>query len=128
MAVRPGRYLLTLRKGSRRLRPRRLRKLLRISYLEHKTNDWVRSKVKLPCELTGTLSGNCQETETGMVRECHTPRQPLENNPSRHLGVWATPWSVAEMLDERRQRLDVPVHAKTAYDDPPQKRLEEDLC
>ena len=32
-----------------------------------------------------------------MVRACHTPRQPLQNQSSRHLGGWATPWSAEEM-------------------------------
>ena len=29
---------------------------------------------QLPCGHTGTFSGNCQETETCMVRACQTPR------------------------------------------------------
>ena len=43
-------------------------------------------KDKLPCGSTGTSSGNCQETETCMIRPCHTLRQPLQNHPSWHLG------------------------------------------
>ena len=35
---------------------------------------------------TGTSSGNWQQTETCMVRARHTPRQPLQNHPSGHLG------------------------------------------
>ena len=34
---------------------------------------------QLPCGSTGTSSGNYQETETCMVRACHTPRQPLQH-------------------------------------------------
>ena len=30
-----------------------------------------------------------KETETCVVRACHTPRQRLQNHPSRHLGGWA---------------------------------------
>ena len=41
---------------------------------------------QLPCGSTGTSSGSYQETETCMVRACHTPRQPPQNHPSRHLG------------------------------------------
>ena len=81
------------------LKTKRLTKLLCISYLENKTNDWVRSKIKLHCGFTGTSSGNCQGMETCMVRACHTPRQPLQNHPLGHLGGWATPWSAEEMLD-----------------------------
>ena len=32
-------------------------------------------------------SGICQETETCMVRACHTPRPPLQRHPSGHLGA-----------------------------------------
>ena len=54
---------------------------------------------QLPCGSKGTSSSNCQEMETRMVRTCHTPWQPLQNHPSRHLERWATPWSEEEMLD-----------------------------
>ena len=68
----------------------------------------VVEQIQLPCESTGTSSGNCRETETCMVRECHTPRQPLQ-------GEWATPLSTEEMLDRRHQRVDIPAHARTAH-------------
>ena len=64
---------------------------------------------------TGASSGNCQKTETCMVRACHTPRQPLQNHPSRHLGGWATPWSAEEMMDGQHQRVCTPAHARTAH-------------
>ena len=106
--------------------------LLHISYLEHKTNDWMRSNINFCCLLYTSpawstrpttwcrtrstslwihrnLFCNCWETETGMVRACHTPRQPLLNHPSGHLGGWAT-WLVEEML---RGQVDIPVHART---------------
>ena len=60
-----------------------------------------------------------------MVRACHTPRQPLQNHPSGHLGGWATPWSAEEMLDGQHQRVDIPAHAGTAHKGLLQKRLEE---
>ena len=62
---------------------------------------------QLPCGSTGTSSGNCQETETCMVRACHTPRQPLQNHPLGHLGGWATLLSAEEMLDGQHQRVDI---------------------
>ena len=40
---------------------------------------------QLPSGYTGTSSGNCQETETYMVRTFHTLRQPLQNHSSGHL-------------------------------------------
>ena len=61
-----------------------------------------------------TSSGDCQETETGIARACHAPRQTLQNHPSGYLGGWATPWSAEEMLDGQRQRMDVPAHARSA--------------
>ena len=45
MAVKHGPCLLTLKKRVNIFGTKRLRKLLRISYLEHKTNDWVRSNI-----------------------------------------------------------------------------------
>ena len=47
----------------------------------------------------GTSPGNCLETETPTVRACHILRQPLQNHPSGHLGVWVTLWLAEEMLD-----------------------------
>ena len=69
-----------------------------------------------------------RESETCMVWACHTPRQPLQNRPSGHLGRWATPWWAEEMLDEHHQRVDIPAHARTAHKGLLHKRLEEDLC
>ena len=37
-----------------------LRKLLHISYLEHKTNDWVHGRINFLVDPKGTSSGNCQ--------------------------------------------------------------------
>ena len=70
---------------------------------------------KLPCGSTGISSGNCQETETCMVRACHTPRQPLQNHPLGHLGGWATARSTDGMLDGQHQRVDIPVYARPAH-------------
>ena len=50
------------------------RKLLCIFYLEHKTNDWVRSNpIFLSYRPTATFSGNYQETETSMVLAYNMP-------------------------------------------------------
>ena len=54
---------------------------------------------QLPCRSTAASSGICQKTDTCIVRACHTQRQPLQNDPSWHLGELATPWSAEEMLD-----------------------------
>ena len=70
---------------------------------------------QLPCGSTGTFSCNCRETETCMVRACYTPRQPLQNHPSGHLGGLATPWSAEKVLDGQHQRVDIPAHARSAH-------------
>ena len=104
-----------------------VRKLLCTSYLEHKTNDWVQSKVNF---LVGTqnlfrqLSRDGNLHGSGMSHA--TSASP--NHPSRHLGGWVTLCLAEEMLDEQRQRMDVSALARTAYKGLLQKRLEEDLC
>ena len=45
MAVKHGPCFLTLYKGSRPFETKCLRKLLLIAYFEHKTNNWMRSKI-----------------------------------------------------------------------------------
>ena len=102
-----------------------MRTLLRIFYLEHKTNDWVRSKINLLVDPQKPLLATVERQETCMVRACHTPRQPLQNHPLGHLGGWATPWSAEEMLDEQ---LQIVSHARTAHKGLKQKRLKEDIC
>ena len=75
-----------------------------------------------PCRSTATSSGDCKETETHMGRLRHAPRQPLQNHPSGHPRRWATPWLSNEMRNKQRQRLDVPIHTRTAHDGFSQKK------
>ena len=102
-AVKHGLCWLTLKKRIQAFETKDMRKLFRISYFEHKTNDWLRGQEQLPCGSTGTFSGNCHKTEICMVRACRTPRQHLQNHPSGHLRGWATPWQAEEMLDGQHQ-------------------------
>ena len=96
-------------------------------------NGWSITQLSLAnnkqvlCGFAGNFSGNCQETETCTVRKCYTPRQPLQNHPSGHLGGWAMPWSAEEKLDGQHQRTDIPVRVRTAYNGLLQKGLEENL-
>ena len=85
-----------------------LRKLFHISYLEHKTNAWVRGNINFFVGPQESLLANCRETEICMVWACHTPRQPLQHHPSGHLEGRATPWSAEEMLDGHHRRMDIP--------------------
>ena len=61
-------------------------KLLRISYLEHKTIDWVQDEMNFLVGPQEPLLANVKETETCMVRACHTPRQRLQTRLSGHVG------------------------------------------
>ena len=104
-----------------------MRKLLRISYLEHKTNDWVRNKISFLVGPGEPFLATVKRRK--LARFGHvTPRQPPQHHPSEHLGGWATPWSAEEMLVGHYPRVDIPADARTAQKGPLQKRLEEDLC
>ena len=76
---------------------------------------------KVNCRSVSRTVG--QEMDTFMVQTCCTPRQPLQNHPSGHLGHWLA----EEMLDGQRQRVDIPAYAKTAHKGLLQKR-QEDFC
>ena len=52
--------LLIVREGDQ-VETRGSRRLLRISYLEHKSNDWVQEQEQLVCWHTGTSSGNFRD-------------------------------------------------------------------
>ena len=82
----------------------------------------------LACGSAGVSSGNSQETEACMVRECHMPWQPPRNHPSGDFWGWATPWSAEEMLDGLHQRVDIQAHARIAHKGLLQKRPKKDLC
>ena len=103
-------------------------KLLCIFCLEHKTNHLVRSKIILLVGPQEPLLATGNRRNLAWFGICQTPRQPLQNHPSGHLGGWATPWSVEEMLDGQHEKVDIPAHARTAHKGLLQKRLEEDLC
>ena len=45
----------------------------RVTDLEHKTNEWVQSKISCLIGPQGTCSRNRQKTETRMVQACHMP-------------------------------------------------------
>ena len=83
----------------RHVSPECLRKLLRISSYERRTNDWVRSKISLLVGPQEPPRAKYRETETRLVRARHVPRQPLQNHPSERVGWRATPWSAEKLLD-----------------------------
>ena len=118
-----GPCLLTLKKGSKPSKPSALRKLLRISYLEHKTNDWVQSKISFLVGPQEPLLATVKRRKLAY----RTPRQPLQNHPPGHLGALATPWSAEDMLDGQHQGVDIPAHARTPHKGLLQKTPESDL-
>ena len=104
--------------------------LLLISYLEHKINDWVRSKINSvvgPWELFWQLSrdGNLHPWFTHVTCHISLSKTMLQG---MYLGGWAAPWSAEEMLIVQHRRVDIPSHARTAHKGLLLKRLEEDLC
>ena len=95
-AVKHGPCLLTLKKkkkGIQAFETKCLRKLLRYLLLGAQDQRLGAERDQLSCRSTGTSFGNCQGTDTCMVRACHTPRQPLQNpeGSSGRLGGWSTP-------------------------------------
>ena len=69
-------------------------------------------------------NSKCQETETGMVRACHTHHDSLtKNHPSGHLRR-GMPWrrSTEEMLDGRHHKGGVPANAETCSQGPPAEK------
>ena len=49
----------------------------------------------------------------------HVTRQPLQNHPSGHLGRWAAPLSVQEMLDGQHQKVRNGLLQKRLEENPP---------
>ena len=71
-------------------------------------------QIQLPFGSTGTSSGYCQETESCMLRACHTLQQPLQNHPSGHPGVWVTPCRQRKCYMDNVKEWTSPAHARTA--------------
>ena len=101
-----------------------MRKVLRISYLEHKANEWVRSKINFLVGPPDPLLATVKTQKLARFR--HATR--YDSLSKIILGGWATLWLAEEMLDGQHQRVDITVHARTAHKSLLQERLEEDLC
>ena len=103
-----------------------LRKL-RISYLEHKTNDWVRSKINFfvgPKEPLLTTVERLKLAWFGYVTRHDSLSKTILQGTlkgGRRRGRQRKSW-----MDN--VRVDIPAHARTAHNGLLQKRLEEDLC
>ena len=104
-----------------------LRKLLHISYFEHKINDWVRNKISFLVGSQEPLLATVKRQKLAWLWH-FTCNKSLQNCSSGHLGRWAMLWSAEETLDGQHQRDDIPAHARTAHKGLLQKRLEDDLC
>ena len=126
MAVKPACWL---KRGIQAFETMCLRKLLRISSLQHKTNDWVLSNINFLVGPQEPLLATVRTRKLAWFGHViRTPRQPLQNRPSGHLGEWVTPWLAEEMVRGQRQRVDIPAHARIAHKGLLQNRLEKDLC
>ena len=103
-----------------------LRKLLRISYLELKTNDWVRSKI---CFIVGPQEEPLLATlkTRKLARFRHVTRHDSLSNTLLQGGEWETLWLAEGMLDGQHQRVDIPARATAAHKGLLQNGLEEDL-
>ena len=94
----------------------------------HSHTGWTDQRLggeqdQLPCGLTRISSGKSQETETRMVRACRTTADP-KLSQSGTLEGGRQRGQQKEMLDGQRERVGIHVHARTAYNDLMQKRLE----
>ena len=95
--------------------------------MEHKTNDWVRSKINFTVGAHGDLfwhlSGDGRSRGSGVSRAPAASLKPsfmapLEDEQRRG----------RQKLDGQRQRVGISAHAKTAHDGLLKERLEEDPC
>ena len=104
------------------------KELLRISYLEHKTNHWVQSKINFIVGLQEPLLATVKKWK--LVWFGHVTRHDSLSKTILHgtLEGGATPSSAEEMLDGQHQRVDISIHARTVHKGLLQKRLEEGLC
>ena len=122
MAVKHGPCLLTVKKNIQAFETKCMRKVLRLFYLEHKTNDCVRSKIKF---LVGP--------QEPLLATAKRRKLALFGHVTRHASLskssFRSPWRVGdavsaeEMLDGKYQRADIPAYARTAHKDLLQKKI-----
>ena len=115
-------------KGIQAFKTKRMRKLLCISYLEHKTNHWVWSKSNFPVSQREPLLATIKRWKLSCFWYVTRLDSLSKNHPSGHFGGWLMLWSAEKMLDGQLERVDISAHARTAHTGLLQKRLEEDLC
>ena len=105
-----------------------LLKLLCISYLEHKTNDWVQSKINFLVGTQEPLLATVKRWKLAWFRHvtCH---DSLSKNSLQGIleggqchGQQRKCW-----MDNIKEWTSIPAHATTAHKGLLQKRLEEDL-
>ena len=125
MVVKHGSWLQTLKKRIQAFEIKCPRKLLHISYLQHKTNNWMQTKIKFfmgPQESFLARDGNLHGL--GMLHAMTASPKPS----------FRAPWWVGnvmvgrKMQDGQHHRMDTPAHARTAHNGLLQTRLEEVLC
>ena len=122
MAVKHGPCLLTLKKRVQAFETKCLKKLLHISYLGHKTNDQMWSKINSLVGPQKPLLTTVKRQKLAWFRH-GAGYNSLSKTILQYLGRWATPWLAEEMLDWHHQRMDIPAYARPAHKGLLQKRL-----
>ena len=92
------------------------RKLVGISYMEHKTNDWVRTDIKFlvcPQESLLAIVKGRNSHGSDMLRVMTAFLKKKKKHRSGHFGGWATSRSAEEMLDGQHQTVDIPGYLPT---------------
>ena len=102
MAVSNGPCLLTLRKGYMLSKPSSWENFYTSPTWSTRPTTWCGTR-STSLWIHRNLFCNCWETETGMVRACHTPRQPLQNHPS------GTLWWVGDAMDNIKEWTSLPM-------------------
>ena len=105
-----------------------LRKLLRISYREHNTNDYVRSLVKNLVDPREPPPGNRQATEAGVVWPRHEARHPPQTHHARYRRWRTETRETATEPVPQRQGLAGDDLPRPLVDGRQQNSFEEDVC
>ena len=90
-------------------------KVLHISYLEHKTNDWVPSKINFPVAPQELLLATVQRRKLAWFGHVTRHDSLSKTIPQGTVGGDDAVVGREKMLDGQHQRVDIPVHVRTAH-------------
>ena len=92
--------LADFQKMAQALETKCLRKLLRISYLEHKINDWVRSKINFLVVPQEPFQATVERRKLAWFGHVTRHDSLSKTIPQGTLAGWAMPWSAEEILHQ----------------------------